>query len=270
MEIMHLFFTPDEDLYDKRITDYQRRGAVPNWMYWRTMFAFENWHSALEMKLYIKRFIHHVGGLPDSTALRFTHRSVRVDDSADDTLPRVIWSTVSLSDKKVVNVEFTFHDNKKQASRLILLRDGEEDAIDLTENDLVFITNGGCVENSTLGSQSEPAPFRTEIKEGGGWDMWRKIAAQDSSFTSGTSSAMTPNRPAGVSATVTTLDDKIPPTSRKSAGADPPGQGGHRRHRNRQRLELAQLDLQSPAPVPFPAQRPAGRLDIRPLHRQTR
>ncbi|MFQ8843356.1 MAG: oleate hydratase [Clostridium fessum] len=29
------------------------------------MFAFENWHSALEMKLYFQRFIHHIGGLPD-------------------------------------------------------------------------------------------------------------------------------------------------------------------------------------------------------------
>ena len=26
------------------------------WLYWRTMFAFENWHSALEMKLYIRRY----------------------------------------------------------------------------------------------------------------------------------------------------------------------------------------------------------------------
>ncbi len=42
------------------------------WLYWRTMFAFENWHSALEMKLYIKRYIHHIGGLPDFSALRFT------------------------------------------------------------------------------------------------------------------------------------------------------------------------------------------------------
>ena len=42
------------------------------WLYWRTMFAFENWHSALEMKLYIQRFIHHIGGLPDFKALRFT------------------------------------------------------------------------------------------------------------------------------------------------------------------------------------------------------
>ena len=36
------------------------------------MFAFENWHSALEMKLYFQRFIHHIAGLPDFSALKFT------------------------------------------------------------------------------------------------------------------------------------------------------------------------------------------------------
>ena len=74
MEIMKLFFTPDEELYNKRIDEYFDEEVLNSnfWMYWRTMFAFENWHSALEMKLYIKRFIHHVGGLPDFTALRFT------------------------------------------------------------------------------------------------------------------------------------------------------------------------------------------------------
>ena len=74
MEIMKLFFTPDEALYDKRITDVFSSAVLESnfWLYWRTMFAFENWHSALEMKLYLKRFIHHVGGLPDFTALRFT------------------------------------------------------------------------------------------------------------------------------------------------------------------------------------------------------
>ncbi|WP_321576297.1 oleate hydratase [Bradyrhizobium barranii] len=34
--------------------------------------AFEEWHSALEMKLYLHRFIHHIGGLPDLSALKFT------------------------------------------------------------------------------------------------------------------------------------------------------------------------------------------------------
>lgn len=74
MEIMKLFFTPNEELYGKKISDFFDDEVFDSnfWMYWRTMFAFENWHSALEMKLYIKRYIHHIGGLPDFSALRFT------------------------------------------------------------------------------------------------------------------------------------------------------------------------------------------------------
>ena len=82
MEIMRLFFTPDEELYDKRITDYFDDEVLESnfWLYWRTMFAFENWHSALEMKRYIKRFIHHIGGLPDFTLHPL--QPVRVHDPA--------------------------------------------------------------------------------------------------------------------------------------------------------------------------------------------
>ena len=60
MEIMKLFFTKDEDLYDKTIDDVFTEEFYKSnfWLYWRTMFAFEEWHSALEMKLYIQRFIH--------------------------------------------------------------------------------------------------------------------------------------------------------------------------------------------------------------------
>ena len=32
----------------------------------------DSWHSALEMKLYLRRFVHHIGGLPDFSALKFT------------------------------------------------------------------------------------------------------------------------------------------------------------------------------------------------------
>ena len=74
MEIMKLFFTRDEDLYDKSIEDFFDDEVFGSdfWLYWRTMFAFENWHSALEMKRYFQRFIHHIGGLPDFSALKFT------------------------------------------------------------------------------------------------------------------------------------------------------------------------------------------------------
>lgn len=74
LELMHLFFTPDEELYNKTIDDVLGEEFYRSnfWLYWQTMFAFETWHSALEMKLYLQRFLHHIGGLPDLSALKFT------------------------------------------------------------------------------------------------------------------------------------------------------------------------------------------------------
>nr|WP_295975773.1 oleate hydratase [uncultured Bacillus sp.] len=222
-EIMHLFFTPDEKLYNKRINEYFSEEVLDSnfWLYWRTMFAFENWHSALEMKLYIKRFIHHVGGLPDFTALRFT----KYNQYESMILPMIKYlesNGVQFHyNTKVVNVKFDIQGETKLAKRMIIFHDGAEDSIDFTENDLVFVTNGGCVENSTLGSQNTPAPFNKEIKEGGGWDMWRKIAAQDSSFGNPDKFCHDPEQSNWMSATVTTLDEKIPPYIQKICKRDP-------------------------------------------------
>ena len=223
MEIMKLFFTPDEELYNKRIDEYFDDEVLNSnfWMYWRTMFAFENWHSALEMKLYIKRFIHHVGGLPDFTALRFT----KYNQYESMILPMVKYlesfGVVFHYNTKVINVEFEIEAGRKLAKKIDIIRDGEADAIDLTENDLVFITNGGCVENSSYGSQNKPAEFKTEIREGGGWDMWRKIAAQDPSFGHPEKFCSQPELSNWESATITTLDDKIPQYIKKICKRDP-------------------------------------------------
>ncbi|MDK2813681.1 MAG: oleate hydratase [Clostridiales bacterium] len=223
MEIMKLFFTPDEQLYNKRIDEVFSEEVLNSnfWMYWRTMFAFENWHSALEMKLYIRRFIHHIGGLPDFKALRFT----RYNQYESMILPMVNYLTsfgVQFHyNVKVVNVAFETSGVKKQATRIDVLREGKPESIDLTQDDLVFITNGGCVENSSLGDQNHPAPFNKEIKEGGGWDMWRKIAAQDAAFGHPDKFCSNPEQSNWMSATVTTLDDRIPPYVQKICKRDP-------------------------------------------------
>ena len=223
MEILQLFMTPDEKLYDKKITDFFDDEVLNTnfWMYWRTMFAFENWHSALEMKRYLQRYIHHIGGLPDFTALRFT----RYNQYESMILPMVKYlesfGVQFHYNTKVVNVAFDCAGGKKQATRIDILRDGLEDCIDLTENDLVFITNGGCVENSTIGSQNTAAPYRPEIKEGSGWDLWRKIAAQDPSFGHPDKFCYDPELSNWMSATVTTLDQKIVPYIKKICKRDP-------------------------------------------------
>jgi len=223
MEIMKLFFTPEEDLQDKKITDFFDDEVLNSnfWLYWRTMFAFENWHSALEMKRYIQRYIHHIGGLPDFKALRFT----KYNQYESMILPMIKYlesfGVQFHFGVKVVNVQFDCKPERKLATRIDVIRDGHEESIDLTENDLVFITNGGCVENSTMGSQNKPAEFRPEIKAGGGWDMWRKIAAQDPAFGNPDKFCGNPELCNWMSATVETLDQRIIPYIKKICKRDP-------------------------------------------------
>jgi len=223
LEIMKLFMTPDEALYDVRIDQIFDDEVLNSnfWMYWRTMFAFENWHSALEMKLYLHRFVHHVGGLPDFKALRFT----RYNQYESMILPMVKYlkgqGVQFHYDMEVTNIEFDISKDKKTAQRIIFIREGKEDSIVLTEDDLVFITNGSCTENSVLGDQNTPVWMNTELKPGTCWDLWRKIAAQDASFGRPDKFCTAPDRTNWMSATVTTLDQRIPPYIQKICQRDP-------------------------------------------------
>lgn len=221
MEIMKLFFTKDEDLYDKTIDDvFDEEFFSSNfWLYWRTMFAFEQWHSALEMKLYIQRFIHHIGGLPDFSALKFT----KYNQYESLILPMIKYledhHVDFIYDTRVTNVMFDIRKEKKTATRIECIRSGQKMSIELTENDLVFVTNGSCTENSTLGDETHVPEFRSE--HGGCWDLWRNIARQDASFGHPDKFCTDTEKTYWESATITTLDDKIPPYLQKICKRDP-------------------------------------------------
>ena len=212
LEIMKLFLTRDEDLYDRTITDVFTEEFFRSnfWLYWRTMFAFETWHSALEMKLYLQRFIHHIGGLPDFSALKFT----QYNQYESLILPMVHYlkehNVQFQYDTQVTNVIFDIAPGRKVAKQLVWVREGREEVRELTEDDLVFVTNGSCTENSSLGSNDRAPEFLTE-PVGGCWQLWRNIAAQDPAFGRPDKYCTKPGLTNWESATVTTLDDKIPP-----------------------------------------------------------
>ena len=221
MEIIKLFMTRDEDLYDKKIEDVFTEEFYESnfWLYWRTMFAFEEWHSALEMKLYIQRFIHHIGGLPDFSALKFT----KYNQYESLILPMVKYLEshgVQFQYNTIVsNVIFDKNGDRKIARKIVCTHNGKEEVINLTENDLVFVTNGSCTENASLGDQDKAPVLNTS--EGACWRLWRNIAAQDKSFGHPDKFCTNIKATNWESATVTTLDDRIPPYIEKVCKRDP-------------------------------------------------
>jgi len=221
MEIVKLFMTKDEDLYDVKIEAVFTKDFFDSnfWLYWRTMFAFEEWHSALEMKLYIQRFIHHIGGLPDFSALKFT----KYNQYESLILPMVKYleshGVQFQYDTTVNNVIFDIQKDKKVATKIICNHKGEIETIDLIEDDLVFITNGSCTENSSLGDDNH-APVLNE-SVGASWELWRNIAKQDSAFGNPNKFCTDLKATNWESATVTTLDGRIPPYIEKVCKRDP-------------------------------------------------
>ena len=176
-----LFITPESALEGKKISEVLPESFWNTnfWLYWQTMFAFQRWSSALEMKRYLCRYVHHIDGLPDFSALRFTRynqyeslilplqnyltaRGVRIEYGMD-----------------VKNVIIESEGGRRVARQIVYEKDGRTQSIDLVEDDLVFITNGCCTDSTCYGDQNH-APKLDALESGRGesWDLWKNIARQ--------------------------------------------------------------------------------------------
>lgn len=215
MALTKLFLTSEDELEGKKISDVLPDSfwSTNFWLYWQTMFAFQKWSSALEMKRYLCRYVHHIDGLPDFSALRFTKYNQ---------YESMILPLVKYLENHGVSIEFgmdvqnvlidTDGNGRKVAKEIVILKDGVEQSIPLTEDDLVFITNGCCTDTSCYGDQNT-APDLSGIEDGKGesWDMWRRIAGQASHGEFGNPEAFCSDTEATnwMSATVETSNEEI-------------------------------------------------------------
>lgn len=214
LALSKLFITPEKDLEDKKISE-----VLPDsfwntnfWLYWQTMFAFQKWSSALEMKRYLCRYVHHIDGLPDFSALRFT----KYNQYESMILPLTKYLEnhgVKIEyGINVKNIIISTQGNAKVAKEIIYIKDEKEEKINLTADDLVFITNGCCTDTSCYGDQNTP-PDLSKIKNGYGesWDMWKNIANQSSNGEFGNPDKFCNNVEATnwMSATIATSDNEI-------------------------------------------------------------
>jgi oleate hydratase len=113
------------------------------------MFAIAPWHGALEMKLYANRFVHTFGGFSDLSVVKWT----RLNQYDSLVLPLMTWlekqGVTVHYDTRVTNVVFDITPDRKVARRIEWLRGGRHGGVDVTENDLVLITNGSPVESTS-------------------------------------------------------------------------------------------------------------------------
>lgn len=211
-ELVKLVLTPEDDLEGKTIEDWFSADFFETnfWTYWATMFAFEKWHSLIEMRRYMMRFIHHIDGLPDFTALKFNKYN-QYESMTKPLLAYLKDHKVQFDyDCQVDNVVVDTAKGQKHAKELQLTKAGKSETISLTDDDIVFVTNGSITESSTYGSHETPAPPTHEL--GGSWRLWQNLAKQSPDF--GNPDVFCQNLPERswfVSATATIRNPQIEP-----------------------------------------------------------
>ena len=65
MELAKLHMLTEESLGNTTIEQYFSKSFFETnfWYFWSSMFAFEPWHSVVEVKHYMERFMHLIGGM---------------------------------------------------------------------------------------------------------------------------------------------------------------------------------------------------------------
>ena len=181
-ELTKLLLAKEETLGASTVKDYFDESFFKTdmWLYWRSMFAFETWHSVVEMKRYMHRFIHLIPGMSRLKGLVFSEYNQY--DSMILPLRKVLEANgvKFVFNTTVTDLDIDITEEKKIVTSILLEKEGKEEIIKTTVDDLVFFTNGSMTENSTLGDM-DTAPV-LDTSEGACWSLWKKIAKKDKAF----------------------------------------------------------------------------------------
>ena len=176
---------PEESLGTQRIVDYFSPDFFKTnfWYFYCTTFAFEPWHSLVELKRYLLRFVH----LFPSDGLKALTGVWRTPYNQYDSmvLPLTRWLkgkgvNFELS-VQVTDLDFIHIAAGKTVETIHLVRRGKKQAIPVRNEDLVFVTNGSMTAGSRTGSMDK-APALGTKKDGGSWMLWETIARHNPEF----------------------------------------------------------------------------------------
>lgn len=176
LDLVRCLASPEGHLDGKRITDcfHEHFFTTNFWFMWCTTFAFQPWHSAIEFRRYLRRFIHL---FPEFASMSAIHRT-RYNQYDSIVRPLAAWlrerGVTVHTGTRVVDLGFTPGLRSGTVDTLHLSRGGHDEKIAVAPEDLVLVTNGSMTDASSLGSHTAPPPPPAERSQS--WLLWHRIA----------------------------------------------------------------------------------------------
>jgi oleate hydratase len=191
LKMAKLLATPESMIPDDaKITDIFGEAFFTSnyWFMWRSLFAFQPWHSAVEMKRYMHLFFHEMPNMNTMVSLERT----RYTNFHSFVLPALrFMQNMGVNfhyDRRITDVDFNINSGGKERwIERIHLETGSGEpmpSIEVRDTDLVFLTIGSMISNATFGAHDRPVdkPALGSETLGGAWTLWKKIAAKQPDF----------------------------------------------------------------------------------------
>lgn len=176
-ELLTLTKAHEADLGATCITDWLSPAFFDTefWYMWATTFAFQPWHSAVEFRRYLHRFMLEFTRIETLAGVKRT-----VYNQYDSlVLPLQQWLVEHgvrfVPNCKVTNLRHQNENGQLVVTGIETLLDGKREIVDVYDGDLVFLQNGSMTDASSLGSMTHP-PAKLTKADSGGWSLWEKLA----------------------------------------------------------------------------------------------
>jgi oleate hydratase len=148
---------------------------------WSTTFAFQPWHSAVEFKRYLHRFMLEFSRIENLAGVKRT-----IYNQYDSlVLPLQSWLITQdvhfILNCKVTDLDRQIEDGKLVVTGIHYQQNGESKTLSVKDGDLVFLQNGSMTDASSLGSMTS-APKKLTKNDCDSWKLWEKLAAENPDF----------------------------------------------------------------------------------------
>jgi oleate hydratase len=182
-ELLELSLAGEAELGHSCITDWLSPEFFETefWYMWATTFAFQPWHSAVEFKRYLHRFMMEFTRIETLAGVK------RTVYNQYDSFVRPLQSWLAdqnvnfLVNCKVTDLERHIAIDKLVVTGIHYQQCGESKTIAVENGDLVFLQNGSMTDASSLGSMIS-APEKLTKQDCTSWQLWEKLAAENSGF----------------------------------------------------------------------------------------
>ncbi|MGN0298004.1 MAG: oleate hydratase [Lachnospiraceae bacterium] len=184
-KMIEMMTVPEEEVENVTIEEFfgdtaEELYQSSMWICFHSMLAFKHYHSLIEMKRYMIRFVHHLPGI------EYLRGQIEMQHNQYDSLIKPIKKWLMERDVNILT-NCTVYDLEMDAAADIVTAvrakvDGEDKVVSVAADDVVIVTLGSMTQNSCMGDNTHIAETNRDMKNRGLFSLWENLAKKNEKF----------------------------------------------------------------------------------------